>query len=347
MPAFDIEGGLWLVLVRSVAVAALLSVFGALLFRLYCLPPVLKLMPAATGGRLRSRLLRISQGSAAVAVLGMLAWLLLEAADMASAGSAWQAAVAVPAVLTGTMFGHLIALQIAALLAAAVALGRRDHPARQYAALGFASAALLLQAGHSHAASMYSGPSVLLASQILHLLGAGAWLGGLAPLLLVVGMGPPKAGAMAARWFSPLGKLAIVALTASSLFQGWVMVASIAGLVGTAYGWLVLGKLALFGVLFAFAVLNRYRFAPALLRGDPVAARRVLIRSIAVQTGFGLAIIAAAAVLSSLAPAMHTQPLWPFAGDWNDPAVLAAKIEELKAQPVAASAATDHAHMAM
>jgi mono/diheme cytochrome c family protein len=160
---------------------------------------------------------------------------------------------------------------------------------------------------------MYSGLSFLLLAQAVHLLGAGAWLGGLAPLLVVVRMAPPKAGAMAARWFSPLGKLAIVALTGSSLFQGWVMVASLAGLVGTAYGWVVLGKLALFGVLFVFALLNRYRLAPGLLRGDPESARRALVRSIAIQTGFGVAIIAAAGVLSSLAPAMHTQPLWPFA----------------------------------
>jgi mono/diheme cytochrome c family protein len=207
----------------------------------------------------------------------------------------------------------LITLQIAALVLVAVSLGRRDQTMRQYLALGVATVAVVLQAGHSHAASMYSGPSVLLASQAIHLLGAGAWLGGLAPLLLLARMAPPKAGAMAARWFSPLGKGAIAALTVSSLFQGWVMVASLAGLVGTAYGWMVLAKLALFGVLFGFALANRYRFAPALLHGDPARARLVLVRSIAVQTGFGFAIVVAAAVLSSLVPAMHTQPLWPFA----------------------------------
>jgi putative copper export protein/mono/diheme cytochrome c family protein len=309
LPAFDIEGGLWLPLVRSVAVAALLSVFGAELFRTVCAARVFPLMPADTVLRIKTGLLRISQWSAAACVLGLLAWLLLQAADMASAVSVAQAAASVPDVLTGTMFGHLIALQIAALLAVAAALLRRMGRV----ALSFSGAALLLQAGHSHAASMYSGPSVLLLAQVFHLLGAGAWLGGLAPLLILVRMAPPKAGAMAARWFSPLGQVAIVALTASSLFQGWVMVASIAGLVGTAYGWMVLGKLALFGVLFVFAVLNRYRLAPSLLRGEPVAARRALVCSIAVQTGFGVAIIAAAAVLSSLTPAMHTQPLWPFA----------------------------------
>jgi hypothetical protein len=34
-------------------------------------------------------------------------------------------------------------------------------------------------------------------------------------------------------------------------------------------------------------------------------------------------------------------------GDWNDPAVLAAKVKELQANPVAGAAGMDHAHMAM
>jgi hypothetical protein len=34
-------------------------------------------------------------------------------------------------------------------------------------------------------------------------------------------------------------------------------------------------------------------------------------------------------------------------GDWNDPSVLAAKVKELEANPVAVAAGMDHAHMAM
>ena len=158
---------------------------------------------------------------------------------------------------------------------------------------------------------MVGGPSLLLAADVVHLLAAGVWLGGLLPLLLLVRDAPPKTGALAARWFSPLGKCCVVALAVTALFQGWVLVASIPGLVGTAYGWMVGVKLALFGVLFAFALANRYWLAPALLP-DHLAAKRPLVCSIAVQTGFGLAIIAAAAVLSSLAPAMHEQAIWPF-----------------------------------
>ncbi len=311
MPAFDIDGGLLLASARAVSVAALLSVLGCLTFRVFVAARVVDRMPAATAGRTRRHLILMTQLSAIAGLLAMLVWLALQAADMASARSAFQALASVPAVLLHTDFGHVLLLQLVALAGVPGVLGRCDNRLRQRIALGLAAVALALQAGHSHAASMYGGPSLLLAADVVHLLAAGAWLGGLLPLLLLVRDAPPVAGAMAARWFSPLGKLCVVALAATALFQGWVLVASIPGLVGTAYGWMVGVKLALFGVLFAFALANRYWLAPALLPGH-LAAKRPLVRSIAVQTGFGLAIIAAAAVLSSLAPAMHEQPIWPF-----------------------------------
>ncbi len=312
LPIFDIDGGILLALTRGTAVVALLSVFGSLAFRVFVAPKVFDRMAAGDIASVKRRLLRLTRSALTAAVLGLCAWLVAQSADMAGATSAGQALAAVTTVLLRTEFGHLVACQILAAIGTAAALGRRDTTLRQRAALGVATAALGLQAGHSHAASMYAGPSFLLAADAVHLFAAGAWLGGLLPLLLVVRTAPAKAAALAARWFSPLGKLCLVALTASALFQGWVLVASIPGLVGTAYGWMVLVKLGLFGVLFAFAVANRYCFAPALLRGDPTAARHALISSIAVQTGFGLAVVAAASVLSSLAPAMHEQPVWPF-----------------------------------
>ncbi len=301
LPAFDIQGGAPLALARGLSDAGLLSAFGALAFRAVVAPRALASMPS-TADAIRRRLSLLTNLSLAVTMLGLLAWLVAQSADMAGVVSL----AAVRTVLAGTRFGHVIALQFVATLAAAVA--RRAVPA-----LPLAAAALALQAGHSHAASMYDGPSLLLACVIVHLIAAGAWLGGLAPLLLVVRHGPAKTGAAAARWFSPMGKLCVAALTATSLFQGWVLVDSIPGLMGTAYGWMALVKLALFGVLFAFAWVNRYRLAPALLRTRPDQACRTLARSIAVQTGFGLAIVTAATVLSSLPPSMHEQPVWPFA----------------------------------
>jgi hypothetical protein len=131
--------------------------------------------------------------------------------------------------------------------------------------------------------------------------------------MLFVRLSPAKNGAAAARWFSPMGKLCVPALAFSAAFQGWVLVESVPGLVGTACGWMVVVKLLLFAVLLGFAWANRYRLAPALLRDNPEIAKAALVRSVAVQTAFGVAIVFAAAVLSNLPPSMHVQPVWPFA----------------------------------
>ncbi len=312
VPPFDLQGGAPLALARGTALAGLLSVFGTLAFRNLVLPKALTRASTVLADSVKQRLVVLEQASVAATLLAALAWLAIESANMADTGSLAGTLAAIPTVLQDTAFGHVLAWQLGALLLLHAAIGRRDAALRQRLAFGLASVALCLQAGHSHAAAMNQGPSLLLGMDVLHLLGAGGWLGGLLPLLIVVGQAPPPVAATAARWFSPVGQVCVALLAVSALVQGWVLVGSVPGLVGTAYGWMVLVKLVLFAVLLAFAAANRYRFAPALLEAGPQAARRVLVRSLVLQTGAALAIVAAAVVLSGLAPAMHLQPIWPF-----------------------------------
>ena len=128
------------------------------------------------------------------------------------------------------------------------------------------------------------------------------------PLALVVGTAPPVVGAAVCRWFSPLGKASVVTMAASATWQGCVLVGSLSGLVGTPFGWMVLAKMTLFGVLFGFAWMNRYHLAPALVGARPAAARQALLGSLALQTGTGLLTVGVAVVLSSLQSAMDRQP---------------------------------------
>ena len=128
-------------------------------------------------------------------LIGTVAWLLAESQDMAgdmAPASVWE-------VLTGTLFGHLVIARLV-LLALALAAWR----VLPVAAVVMAGAAALLQAGHSHAASM-DGWSLLLGVAALHVLAASAWLGCLVPLFLVIMREPVEIGAEAARRFSPLG----------------------------------------------------------------------------------------------------------------------------------------------
>jgi putative copper export protein/mono/diheme cytochrome c family protein len=305
VPAFAPDGGLGLALLRALSVTALITGFGTLAFWVAVLPRV------AGGAAAQARLLWLARLSLAGGLLLLGAWTVLVAGRMADAAGLGEALAAVPTVLTDTRFGHVIALQAGAAVLSLAMLGG-GALLRRWLATGFAMAGVLLQAGHGHALAMADPPPLLLPASLLHLAGAGFWLGGVPALAMVVAALPPASGAAACRWFSPLGKICVTLVAASALVQGWVLVASLPGLVGTAYGWMVLCKALLFGALFGFALVNRYRLAPALRGERPAPARRVLLASLALQTGCGLLVVAAAAVLGGLAPAMHTQALWPF-----------------------------------
>jgi putative copper export protein/mono/diheme cytochrome c family protein len=313
MPGFEFDaGGLLVPVLRSLSVTALFSVFGTLVFQCAVAPRAFVGAPPAAIGATERALWRLAQGSVAAGLAALLGWLVIESAALADAEDFAQTVAALPKVLGETSFGHVILLQMAALLATGLAFGRGRGRRRGQAAALCAGLATMLQAGHSHAFSTAGGDLPLMLSMIVHLLGAAAWLGGLVPLLLAIRIMPPAIGALTCRWFSPLGKLCLYALVASAAYQGWELLGGVPGLAGTAYGWMVVVKAALFGALFGFAWINRYRLAPALRAEDGAAAKRVILRSIAVQTGFALAIVIAAGFLSSLPPGLHEQPIWPF-----------------------------------
>ncbi len=311
MPAFDIEGGLLLALSRGLWDMALLSSVGTLAFWVFVAPRALARAGADVAGTVGRVLLRLSRASVALALAALLAWLLLESAQIA--GSGGVSVVATGQILLETTFGHIVLLQLAALAATAAVLGRGRTAARRRSAAGLAALTTALQAGHGHALAMVDGPSVLLAASIAHLLAAGVWLGGLLPLLLVIQVAPIRTGAASARWFSPLGKWCVAFLVGSAIIQFWQLIGGLPGTVGTGYGWTASVKFVLLLVLLGFAWANRYWFAPRLLGPAADAARPVLLRSIMAQTGFGVAVVLAASVLSSLPPAIHEQPVWPFA----------------------------------
>ena len=131
---------------------------------------------------------------------------------------------------------------------------------------------------------------------------AGAWLGGLLPLLILVRDAPPKPAAEALRRFSKLATLCVLAIAGTACFQGWVL------------GWrgwvdwhrLWLGASPQGGALWlllGLAAINRFRLTPALGRQDAQPARGALMRTIAAETVLGLMVVLAAGVLSGLRPA--------------------------------------------
>jgi mono/diheme cytochrome c family protein len=152
----------------------------------------------------------------------------------------------------------------------------------------------------------------LVAVEALHLLAAGAWLGGLIPLLLFLLSFPPQGAQDVVLRFSRLGLACVVTLALTIAVQSWILIGGLPGLVGTEYGLLALLKLALFLGLLGIAVLNRFRYTPALMGETGPAARQKLQWSVIFEAMVGLCAVLAAGVLLTQPPAIHEQPDWPF-----------------------------------
>ena len=295
-----------LALVRGVQLAAVLSLFGTLLATIALLPAARAGAPPAAAAALTCRLARLRLISLLLAVLSAAAWLLLQAADMAGGGAA-AAFGAAPTVLLATRFGHALLLRLV-LLGLAAGLAKARHGA--VPALLAGAVALAAQSWMGHPAAAEDRP--LLATAVLHVLAAGAWLGGLLPLLLTVRALPGIGAARAAERFSWIGGSAVLVLAATAFWQGWTLIGDEGGLFGTPYGQVTLVKLAGFALLLTLAAVNRFRLTPALRGAGAAAAERHLLTSIAVETAVGLVVVLAAGWLATLTPAAHAQARWPF-----------------------------------
>lgn len=299
---------------RGGQLAASLSAFGVAVFWSVVAPPALRRADEATSDRIEARWRRLFRASLSVAFATALAWLAIEATVIAEAGSIGEAAAALWPMLTDTRFGHVLAWRLCLLALAWLALGNGSSAPRRALAATAAGLALVLHAWSAHAAATEgSNGAILLGAESLHLLAAGAWLGSLAPLFILAGALPADRGFHAARRFSPLGILCVVILAGTALAQGWILIGGLAGLIGTDYGWVALAKLTLFLAMLALAAANRLRHTPALGGPGGEAARRRLRRSIGAEAIIGLAVVFAAALLADLPPALHEQPVWPFA----------------------------------
>ena len=131
---------------------------------------------------------------------------------------------------------------------------------------------------------------------------AGAWLGGLLPLLLTVrGQNErDRAADFVLRRFSALGMLAIAIILAGGMVNSWAHWSSFEALIASAWGKVLIAKVLGFAVLVALAAINRFVLMQRFVRDAPSRAR--LTRNIVAEQAGGLAILAAAAVLGILPP---------------------------------------------
>lgn len=219
-------------------------------------------------------------------------------------------------VLTATDFGLAWSVRMAALLAVLLAFSipGLPHTLRLGIASGAAAVALASLAWSGHGAMDEGGRRyVHLGADIVHLLAAGTWVGALlAFVCMAAGVRRATAAkvamlARAASGFARVGTLVVATLVLTGAINYWMIVGpSLAGIASTAYGLLLLAKLALFGAMLGLAALNRYRFSPrlaaALASGEARSAAAALRRSLWLETGCATAILALVAWLGTLSP---------------------------------------------
>jgi copper transport protein len=242
--------GLWL-LYWGLALLAAAGATGALVF----------------GWRLPERAPLVIAAGWLCAAVGILIMILAE-----------EAAAGVPLLeLFGAAAGRSLLDQAAAVAVCGVAalLAARRPEGPRLAVLGVAAAgALFVHAQAGHAETTSSVRLLNVADQWLHMLAAGVWVGGLVWLLLGLRGLDRAARAAAVRRFSQLAFAAVAVIAVTGVLRAVPEVGSLAALMSTSFGVVLLIKTGLFVVLMGVAWRNRYRLVPRVVRSAPAAPGR-------------------------------------------------------------------------
>jgi putative copper export protein len=164
--------------------------------------------------------------------------------------------------------------------------------------LGVAGVAVLLAAftfiGHTS-----KDPQRWLLSPLLlaHLALVAFWFGALPPLYLISAREPAELSGTIVQQFSRRAVWLVPALAVAGVAIATVLLPDLRAL-RTPYGALLLVKAAGFSVLMVLAALNKWRFAPALQRGEVVTARRFRY-SLAAEYGLIVIVLCVTAVMTS------------------------------------------------
>jgi copper transport protein len=220
-------------------------------------------------------------------------------------------------------------------------------------ALGLGAAYMAATPALSGHASVESPTAVFFASDVLHVLGASVWVGGIACLLFAL---PSATGrlehsqrtrllAATLRRFSPLALACVIAIALTGVLQAYIDVRSLHALLHSAYGALILVKTVLLLALIAVGWVNRRRVIPGLTRllADGLApgavgvlARRTMRGELALMLG----VLAVTAALVGYAP-----PVDVASGPFSASTTLGAAELEMTVEPARIGPNTIHLYL--
>jgi copper transport protein len=293
-------------LARALSFLGLLVVIGATTFRMF----VIGRMPSITAAmRARMGLAAAAMGLlASVVIIAMsIARIYLESQMMHAEPG--MAAMSMSAMAMHTQWGSALRLAIGMALVAVAGFAaahrgvRFGWPLATVAALALALTPAL--AGHAAASATHT--LLLIVTDILHVLGAGSWLG---TLLCVMLIGIPAAFTLDGqdRWsfvativnaFSPIALVSAGVVVTSGVLASWVHLETVSALWTTAYGQVLLVKVLLVAITLSIGAYNFRKVQPRLASEAGTARLR---RSASAELGVGLLVLIVTGFLTGISP---------------------------------------------
>jgi copper transport protein len=212
---------------------------------------------------------------------------------------------------------------------------------------------LALLPGLGGHAGVQNPVAVLLPANVVHVLAAGAWIGGVAALVGALPAATRRLEpadrtrllAAALSRFSTLALIAVAALLAGGILQALLELGAVDDLWDTAFGRAITIKVALVVLLLGLGALNRRRTVPRLRRAAgegaaPGAAGVLLRRTLRAELALGVAALGVTGALAGYAPAI-AQTAGPFSGS----ADLGPARAELTVEPARAGSNEIHVYL--
>jgi putative copper export protein len=202
-----------------------------------------------------------------------------------------------------------VAIAVLAIIAFAIA---RAGSKQAWALAGLMVVALAATPAFAgHAASVEQHRTLVVTADVLHVLGAGTWMGTLAVLAAVTlrsaaraprRMAPEEWGADIAglvRAFSPVALTSAAVLAITGTIAAWNHLDTVSSLWRSGYGRTLLVKLTLVGLVLLAGAYNWQRGTPRLTTPGQEGVR-AFTRSASIEIGLGMLVLAVTAILVAM-----------------------------------------------
>ena len=286
------------ILCRFLHFTAVMLLFGASAF-------VWAIAPGDLAGALMGPVRRMIAAATVVAAITALVWTMLEGGQMGDGWTDTYNPEVVTNVLFDTAFGRVWIWRLALLLILLAALTFRGLNRLPF--IVPISALLLASLGLVGHATMQSGliGALQRLNHCVHLLSAGAWVGGLAPFILCLRRyDDPRlqsdVGA-ALRRFSGSGHFVVALIVLTGAVNTALTLRAWPIDLMSPYQALLDAKVAIVAAMIATAMFNRYILAPR-MKHDTGAALRALTINSAAEAALGMAVIGLVSIFAILEP---------------------------------------------